>query len=359
MVVVLISGRGSNMRALIEAGLPVSAVISNRGDAEGLALASARGIATHVVEHRTHATREAFDAALAAEIDRRAPRVVALAGFMRILTPGFVARYRERLLNIHPSLLPEFPGLHTHERALEAGVKVHGCTVHFVTPELDHGPIVAQAAVPVRAGDDAAARQATNVAVADGARYSFEFAQPAFVVSRYVIEHDAAGRAKISFQKKTDGLNEPPVVESFDISPAAAARILAAWGALNFLDSQADYQADKQFPHLGVMKLRLRSGDRQREAEFNWTNDEHAKALVAEYKALAEQQLFVFDMGLARQYQPSEAIKVLKRLETLLKLNSISDPAQLLPLLRDLTTDERIPLIARNHAERLIKQIEK
>jgi phosphoribosylglycinamide formyltransferase-1 len=157
MVVVLISGRGSNLRALIEAGLPVSAVISNRGDAEGLALASARGIATHVVEHRIHATREAFDAALAAEIDRRAPRVVALAGFMRILTPAFVARYRERLLNIHPSLLPAFPGLHTHERALEAGVKVHGCTVHFVTPELDHGPIVIQAAVRVRAGDDAPA----------------------------------------------------------------------------------------------------------------------------------------------------------------------------------------------------------
>ena len=155
MVVVLISGRGSNMRALIEAGLPVSAVISNRGDAEGLAVASARGIATRVVEHRNHATREAFDAALAAEIDRVAPRLVVLAGFMRILTPGFVERYRGRLLNIHPSLLPAFPGLHTHERALEAGVKVHGCTVHFVTPELDHGPIVIQAAVRVRAGDDA------------------------------------------------------------------------------------------------------------------------------------------------------------------------------------------------------------
>jgi len=157
MVVVLISGRGSNLRALIEAGLPVSAVVSNRGDAEGLAVASARGIATRVVEHRSHATREAFDAALAAEIDRFAPRVVALAGFMRILTPGFVARYRDRLLNIHPSLLPAFPGLHTHERALEAGVKVHGCTVHFVTAELDHGPIVIQAAVRVRAGDDAPA----------------------------------------------------------------------------------------------------------------------------------------------------------------------------------------------------------
>ena len=157
MVVVLISGRGSNMQALVEAGIQVSAVISNDAAAQGLAIARERGIATRVVEHRAHATREAFDAALGAEIERFAPRLVALAGFMRVLTPGFVARYRERLLNIHPSLLPAFPGLHTHERALAAGVKVHGCTVHFVTAELDHGPIVVQAAVRVRADDDAAA----------------------------------------------------------------------------------------------------------------------------------------------------------------------------------------------------------
>ena len=129
MIVILISGRGSNMQALIDAGLPVSAVISNRGDAAGLALAAARGIATRVVEHRRYATREEFEAALAAEIDRFAPHLVALAGFMRIFTPAFVARYRDRLLNIHPSLLPAFPGLHTHERALAAGVKLHGCTV--------------------------------------------------------------------------------------------------------------------------------------------------------------------------------------------------------------------------------------
>ena len=144
------------MRALLDAGLPVSAVISNRADAEGLSLAAARGVTTRVVEHRRHATREAFDAALAAEIDRSAPRLIALAGFMRILTPGFAARYAGRLLNIHPSLLPAFPGLHTHERALAAGVKLHGCTVHFVTAQLDHGPIVVQAAVPVLADDDAA-----------------------------------------------------------------------------------------------------------------------------------------------------------------------------------------------------------
>jgi phosphoribosylglycinamide formyltransferase 1 len=144
------------MQALIEAGIPVSAVISNRSDAEGLRIAAQHGIATRVVDHRKHATREAFDAALAAAIEGFAPRVVALAGFMRILTPAFVEHFAERLLNIHPSLLPAFPGLHTHERALAAGVKVHGCTVHFVTAELDHGPIVIQAAVPVRADDDAA-----------------------------------------------------------------------------------------------------------------------------------------------------------------------------------------------------------
>jgi phosphoribosylglycinamide formyltransferase-1 len=153
MVVVLISGRGSNMQALLEAGLPVSAVISNVAGAQGLEIAAAKGVPTRVVEHRRFASREAFDAALAAEIEVFTPRLVALAGFMRVLTPAFVERYAGRMMNIHPSLLPQFPGLHTHERALQAGVQQHGCTVHFVTAELDHGPIVIQAAVPVRAGD--------------------------------------------------------------------------------------------------------------------------------------------------------------------------------------------------------------
>jgi phosphoribosylglycinamide formyltransferase-1 len=152
-VVVLISGRGSNLQAILEAGIPVTIVISNKADAAGLAIAARRGVATGVVEHRHYATREAFDAALAAQIDRHQPRLVALAGFMRVLTPAFVARYAGRLVNIHPSLLPEFPGLDTHARALAAGVKRHGCTVHFVTAELDHGPIIAQASVPVLPGD--------------------------------------------------------------------------------------------------------------------------------------------------------------------------------------------------------------
>ncbi len=149
------------MQALVEAGLPVSAVISDRADAAGLQYAQAKGITTAVVEHRGFAGRAAFEAALEREIGRFKPRLVALAGFMRVLSPGFVERYRNRMLNIHPSLLPAFAGLDTHARALAAGVKVHGCTVHFVTAELDSGPIVIQAAVPVRAQeqpDELAAR---------------------------------------------------------------------------------------------------------------------------------------------------------------------------------------------------------
>ena len=155
MLVILISGRGSNMQALVEAGLPVAAVISNRADAAGLEFARSRKIETAVVEHGKFASRETFDDALAKEIDRHRPRLVALAGFMRVLTPKFVARYERRMFNIHPSLLPSFPGLETHARALTAGVKVHGCTVHFVTAELDSGPIVIQAALRVRAGENA------------------------------------------------------------------------------------------------------------------------------------------------------------------------------------------------------------
>jgi phosphoribosylglycinamide formyltransferase-1 len=152
-VVVLLSGRGSNMQALLEAGIPVSAVISNVAGAGGLAVAAARDVPCEVLPHGNFSSREAFDAALAAKVDAYAPRLVALAGFMRVLTAGFVRRYEGRLLNIHPSLLPAFPGLNTHRRALEEGVRLHGCTVHFVTAELDHGPIVIQGALPVRDGD--------------------------------------------------------------------------------------------------------------------------------------------------------------------------------------------------------------
>jgi len=154
-IVILISGRGSNMEALLEARLParIAAVISNNPQARGLGTAQSRGIATAVVDHRAFPDRTAFDAALAAEIDRHRPDLVVLAGFMRILTEPFISRYRGRLINIHPSLLPTFTGLDTHRRALAAGVRIHGCTVHFVAPAVDSGPIIAQAAVPVLPDD--------------------------------------------------------------------------------------------------------------------------------------------------------------------------------------------------------------
>jgi phosphoribosylglycinamide formyltransferase-1 len=153
--VILISGRGSNMRSIVEAdtGLDVRAVISNRPEAAGLEWAKSRAIATEVVDHKGFATREAFDGALAQAIEKHAPDLVLLAGFMRIFTEGFIKRFPRRILNIHPSLLPSFPGLHTHRQALAAGVKVHGATVHVVTAALDNGPIVIQGAVPVVPGD--------------------------------------------------------------------------------------------------------------------------------------------------------------------------------------------------------------
>ncbi|HSC80642.1 MAG TPA: phosphoribosylglycinamide formyltransferase [Chitinolyticbacter sp.] len=157
-IVILISGRGSNMQAIVDAAVPearIAAVISNRADAAGLAWAAERGIATAVLDHKQFEGREAFDTALAALIDSYAPDLVVLAGFMRILTAGFVTHYENRLINIHPSLLPAFTGLHTHERAIAEGVKFAGCTVHFVTAELDHGPIIAQATVPVLDDDTA------------------------------------------------------------------------------------------------------------------------------------------------------------------------------------------------------------
>ena len=164
-IVILISGSGSNMAAIVRAAeqgrwdqslnARVAAVLSNRADAQGLAFARDHGIATQVLDHKTFASREAFDAVLMAEIDRYAPDLLVLAGFMRILTPGFVAHYAGRLLNIHPSLLPAFAGLNTHQRAIDAGCRFAGATVHQVTAELDHGHILAQAVVPVLPDDTA------------------------------------------------------------------------------------------------------------------------------------------------------------------------------------------------------------
>jgi phosphoribosylglycinamide formyltransferase-1 len=164
-IVILISGRGSNMEAIVRSAQAeqwesvlqarIAGVISNRPNAAGLAIARDLGVPTLALDHKPYATREAFDAALAQAIDAWQPDLVLLAGFMRVLTAGFVSRYAGRLMNIHPSLLPSFAGLDTHQRALDTGVKIHGSTVHFVTPDLDDGPIIIQAAVPVLAQDDA------------------------------------------------------------------------------------------------------------------------------------------------------------------------------------------------------------
>ncbi|MEP7058921.1 MAG: phosphoribosylglycinamide formyltransferase [Caldimonas sp.] len=175
-IVILISGRGSNMEAIVRAcaderwDARIAAVLSNRADAAGLAFAQAHGIATEVVEHRTFATRDAFDDALAERIERHRPDVVALAGFMRILGAAFVRRFDGRLVNIHPSLLPAFPGLETHRRAIEAGCKASGASVHFVTVDLDHGSIIGQAVVPVRA-DDSEATLAARILVQEHRLY--------------------------------------------------------------------------------------------------------------------------------------------------------------------------------------------
>lgn len=207
--VILISGRGSNMESLLAANLPgrCAAVISNRPEAGGLATAAAQGIATRVVDHRGFPSREAFDAELANVIDAEQPDLVLLAGFMRILTDGFVRHYHGRLLNIHPSLLPAFPGVKTHAQALAAGVRLHGCSVHFVTPALDGGPIIAQAAVGV-AGDDDEARLGARVLAEEHHLYPR--------VARWFLE----GRLRLDGERvRLDG--EPPVAGALHSPPAA------------------------------------------------------------------------------------------------------------------------------------------
>lgn len=154
-IVILISGRGSNMEAILASALPleIRAVISNRPDAKGLETAKKLGVRAIAMDHKAYASREAFDEALAKQIDELKPDYIVLAGFMRILSEPFIKRYAKRIINIHPSLLPAFPGLRTHKAAIEAGVKIHGATVHFVTPKLDYGPIISQAAVRVTPDD--------------------------------------------------------------------------------------------------------------------------------------------------------------------------------------------------------------
>lgn len=187
-------------------------------------------------------------------------------------------------------------------------------------------------------------------------KYSYEFNQPKFYVKHILFEHDGEGHGTITFERMNEDV---PVTESVEISPVALARIKSDWSALNFLDSQTDYQANKDFSHLGTMKIGMQQGNRKRVAEFNWTHDDSAAALIAEYRRVTDQAILVFDISIARENQPLNSPKLMEVMESLIKRNGLSDPNQLLPLLRDMSTDEHIPLIARNHALRIIKQIQK
>ena len=190
----------------------------------------------------------------------------------------------------------------------------------------------------------------------DSSKYSYEFNQPKFLVKHIVIEHDTNGKGKIVFER----LNEDvPVEESIELSTAALLRVKALWQSLNFLNSDKDYQASKNFAHLGTMRIGMQQGERKRVAEFNWTNDDSASALVNEYRRAADQAILVFDIAIARENQPLNAPKLMEVMESYIRRNALSDPHQLVPLLKDMSTDEHIPLMARNHALRIIKQIQK
>lgn len=186
--------------------------------------------------------------------------------------------------------------------------------------------------------------------------YFYEFSQPDFVVSQIIIEHDESGRGKISFMKR--GFDEL-VTDPIQLSSAAMARIDDALAALNFLDSSKDYQYEKDYSHLGKIKIRVAKKGRERTAKFNWTVNKDAKILADEYRRIANQFVWVFDISVSRENQPLEAPKLLNSLDSMIKRNEISDAKQMVPFLEGLSNDERIPLIARNHAGKLIKQIEK
>ncbi|HEX8708350.1 MAG TPA: hypothetical protein VF723_08930 [Pyrinomonadaceae bacterium] len=205
-----------------------------------------------------------------------------------------------------------------------------------------------QAAIPPVVTTDAAAAEAVS--------YSYEFTKPEFYIRHIVLEHDGAGRGKISFERQGD---LEPIVEPIELSESSRARITALWAALRFLDSDVSYQSEKQFPQLGTMRLGMQRGLKTRTAEFNWTHDPGAKALVDEYRRAANQAIFIFDITLARQNQPLNSPKLMDQLDKYVARGELSDPQQLVPLLRELTTDERIPLMARNHAGRILKKLEK
>jgi hypothetical protein len=190
----------------------------------------------------------------------------------------------------------------------------------------------------------------------DAPHYFYDFKQPDFLISHLQVEHDAEGHGHVAFERRA---SDETITEPFEVSEAARARIKALWDNLRFLDSDKSYQSERQYPHLGTVHLRLKQGARERDAEFNWTDNKDARALADEYRRIGDQAVLIFEISIALVNDPLNTPKLMDQLETMLKRNGLSDPQQLLPLLNDLSTDERIPLIARNHAGRLLKQIKK
>jgi hypothetical protein len=190
----------------------------------------------------------------------------------------------------------------------------------------------------------------------DKTRYTWEFAQPQFLVNHIVIEHDALGHGKVSFDRKAEAQT---VVEPIELSPPVLERIERLWRALSFLDSKENYQASKDFAHLGTYKLGMNNGQGERTTEFNWSDNSDAWNLAQEYRRVADQAILIFDINIARENQPLNTPGLLTQMESYYNRNALSDPKQLVPLLKELRTDEHIPLIARNHAERLLKKFEK
>lgn len=198
---------------------------------------------------------------------------------------------------------------------------------------------------------NAVAKESKNV-------FGYEFSQPDFIVNRIVIEHDENGKGTISFEKR--GFDGEAVTDPIQLSGATLEKIKNLFQTLNFLDSTEDYQSTvRQYPHLGKLKIRMKKDGRERASEFNWTENKDAKALADEYRKIGEQFIWMFDISVSLENQPLEAPDLMDKLSSLIKRNEISDPSQMLPLLKKLTDDERIPLIARNHASRIIKEIEK
>ena len=194
-----------------------------------------------------------------------------------------------------------------------------------------------------------------TTATSEKIRYVYEFKQPDFFINHILIEHDTEGRGHIHFTRR----NEDEITEPFQLSAAARLRIAAMWNALHFLDSTASYQSSRQYPHLGTIRLGMTEGTRERNAEFNWSDDPNAFGLMNEYRRAADQAILVFEIEVARVNQPLEAPKLMDHLDKMLSRNALSDPQQLIPLLEELRTDERVPLIARNHAARILKKIKK